>query len=218
MKKFNDVFIYSSNKSKEVRMKNKFITLIVLLFGITLFAQQAKLNESAPNFTLKDSNGKEHSLSDFNGKIVVLEWINYDCPFVKKHYNSKNMQALQEKYTSKGVIWLAICSSAPGKQGNFSADEINKRSKDHNAQFTAYLVDENGKVGKMYGAKTTPHMFIINAEGKLVYAGGIDDKATTDVDDVKSAKNFVSAALDELLNGKQVTTQSSTPYGCSVKY
>lgn len=199
-------------------MKNKFIILFVLLFGVSLFSQQAKLNESAPDFKLKDSNGKEHSLTDFKGKIVVLEWINYDCPFVKKHYNSKNMQALQEKYTAKGIIWLAICSSAPDKQGNFSSEEINKRSKDHNAKFTAYLIDEDGKVGKMYGAKTTPHMFVIDKDGKLVYAGGIDDKATTDVEDVKTAKNYVSAALDELLNGKQVTTQSSIPYGCSVKY
>lgn len=199
-------------------MKNKLIIIFVLLLGVTVFSQQARLNETAPDFKLKDSNGKEHSLSDFKGKTVVLEWINYDCPFVKKHYNSKNMQSLQEKYTAKGVIWLVICSSAPGKQGNFSSEEINKRSKDHNAKFTAYLIDEDGKVGKMYGAKTTPHMFIIDKDGKLVYAGGIDDKASTDVEDVKTAKNYVSAALDELLNGKQVTTQSSTPYGCSVKY
>ena len=199
-------------------MKNKFIIIFVLLLGVTVFSQQARLNETAPDFKLKDSNGKEHSLSDFKGKIVVLEWINFECPFVKKHYDSKNMQSLQEKYTAKGVIWSAICSSAPGKQGNFSSEEINKRSKDHNAKFTAYLIDEDGKVGKMYGAKTTPHMFIIDKDGKLVYAGGIDDKASTDVEDVKTAKNYVSAALDELLNGKQVTTQSSTPYGCSVKY
>lgn len=199
-------------------MKNKFIIMFALLLGTSLFSQQAKLNESAPNFKLKDSNGKEHSLSDFNGKIVVLEWINYECPFVKKHYNSKNMQSLQERYTAKGVIWLAICSSAPGKQGNFSSEEINNRSKDHNAKFTAYLIDEDGKVGKMYGAKTTPHMFIVDKDGKLVYAGGIDDKATTDVEDVKTAKNYISAALDELLNGKQVSIQSSVPYGCSVKY
>jgi len=199
-------------------MKNKFIIIFVLLLGVTVFSQQAKLNESAPDFKLKDSNGKEHSLSDVKEKIVVLEWINYDCPFVKKHYDSKNMQSLQEKYTAKGVIWLAICSSAKGKQGNFSSEEINKRSKNHNAKFTAYLIDEDGKVGKMFGAKTTPHMYIIDKDGKLVYAGGIDDKATTDVDDIKTAKNYVSAALDELLNGKQVTTQSSTPYGCSVKY
>lgn len=199
-------------------MKLQIFFSIIFFLSTTLLSQTAKLNESAPNFKLKDSNGKEHSLSDFKGKAVVLEWINYECPFVKKHYNSKNMQMLQEKYTKQGVIWLAICSSAPGKQGHFSADEINKRSKELDAKFTAYLIDEDGKVGKMYGAKTTPHMYIINSEGKLVYAGGIDDKASTDVEDIKKAKNFVSSALDEILSGRQVSVQSSTPYGCSVKY
>jgi peroxiredoxin len=199
-------------------MKLKIILSLIIFLSTLNFAQSAKLNEIAPDFKLKDSNGKEHSLSDFKGKLVVLEWINYECPFVKKHYNSKNMQSLQEKYTSKGVVWLTICSSAPGKQGNFSADEINKRSKEHGAKFTAYLIDEDGKVGKMYGAKTTPHMFIIDKNGKLVYAGGIDDKASTDIDDIKTAKNFVSSALDELLEGKPVSVQSSAPYGCSVKY
>ncbi len=183
-----------------------------------LFAQEAKIGAKAPDFRLTDSNGNEHSLSDFAGKIVVLEWINYDCPFVKKHYDSKNMQTLQERYTQQGVVWLAVCSSAEGKQGYFSNDEINKRSDDHNAKFTAYLIDEDGKVGKMYGAKTTPHMFIINSEGSLVYAGGIDDIKSTDVKDIEKAKNYVAAALDELLEGKEVTTKTSEPYGCSVKY
>ncbi|MCX8106208.1 MAG: thioredoxin family protein [Ignavibacterium album] len=199
-------------------MKLKIIFSLIFLLGVSIFAQSARLNESAPDFRLKDSNGKEHSLRDFKGKVVVLEWINYDCPFVKKHYDSKNMQSLQEKYTAEGVIWLAICSSAPGKQGNFSPDEINKRSKNHNAKFTAYLIDEDGKVGKMYGAKTTPHIYIIDKDGKLVYAGGIDDKASTDVNDIKTAKNYISTALDEILEGKKVSVQSSTPYGCSVKY
>lgn len=199
-------------------MKIKPIFLLIFFISSLIFAQSAKLNEMAPDFKLKDSKGNEHSLSDYKGKVVVLEWINYDCPFVKKHYSSKNMQTLQEKYSKQGVIWLAICSSAPGKQGNFSSDEINKRSKEYGAMFTAYLIDESGKVGKMYGAKTTPHMYIINSDGKLVYAGGIDDKASTDVADIKTAKNYVSSALDELLSGKQVTVQTSTPYGCSVKY
>ena len=192
--------------------------LFLLLFTVITFSQDAKLNEIAPNFKLVDSNGKEHSLSDYSGKLVVLEWINYECPFVKKHYNSKNMQTLQEKYTKEGVIWLTICSSVESKQGNFTNDEINSRSKKHNAKFTAYLVDLDGKVGKMYGAKTTPHMYIINKDGKLVYAGGIDDKASTDLEDIKGAKNYVSLALDELLAGKNVSVQSSKPYGCSVKY
>jgi peroxiredoxin len=199
-------------------MDKKFVIVFLFLFAIIGSAQTAKLNEQAPNFKLIDSNGKEHSLSDFKGKIIVLEWINYECPFVKKHYNSKNMQAIQEKYTNADVVWLAICSSAESKQGNFSNDEINSRSKKHNAKFTAYLIDSNGKVGKMYGAKTTPHMFVIDKDGKLVYAGGIDDKASTDIEDIKSARNYVSSALDELLAGKTVSNQSSTPYGCSVKY
>ncbi|MCU0415476.1 MAG: thioredoxin family protein [Ignavibacteriaceae bacterium] len=199
-------------------MNRKIVILFIIFFSSLVFAQQAKLNESAPDFKLTDSNGSEHSLSDFEGKIVVLEWINYDCPFVKKHYDSKNMQSLQEKYTEEGVIWLAICSSNKGKQGNFSAEEINKRSENHGAKFTAYMIDEDGTVGKMYGAKTTPHMYIIDKSGKLVYAGGIDDKASTDIDDIKGSKNYVSLALDELLAGKTVSVQSSAPYGCSVKY
>lgn len=199
-------------------MIKKSVVMFLFLFSVLTFSQDAKLNEPAPNFKLMDSNGKEHSLNDFKDKIVVLEWINYECPFVKKHYNSKNMQTLQEKYTKAGIVWLTICSSAESKQGNFSNDEINSRSKKHGAKFTAYLVDADGKVGKMYGAKTTPHMYIIDKTGKLVYAGGIDDKASTDIADIKSAKNFVSSALDELLAGKNVSLQSSKPYGCSVKY
>ena len=199
-------------------MNRKFVILFIIFLSSLVFAQQAKLNESAPEFKLTDSNGSEHSLSDFKGKIVVLEWINYDCPFVKKHYDSKNMQSLQEKYTEEGVIWLAICSSNKGKQGNFSVEEINKRTNERGAKFTAYLIDEDGKVGKMYGAKTTPHMYIIDKIGMLVYAGGIDDKASTDVDDIQDAKNYVASALDELLAGKEVSVQSSAPYGCSVKY
>ena len=199
-------------------MIKKFVIIFFVLFGYSGYSQTAKLNEAAPNFILKDSFGKKHSLSDFEGKIVVLEWINFECPFVKKHYNSKNMQNLQAKYSKKDVVWLAICSSAKSKQGNFSNDEINERSKKHGANFTAYLIDENGKVGKMYGAKTTPHMYVINKEGKLVYAGGIDDTPSTDTDDIETAKNFITAALDELLAGKRVSIQSSAPYGCSVKY
>lgn len=199
-------------------MKTISIILFSFLLISNIFAQEAKIDAKAPDFKLKDSNGKEHSLSDFAGKTVVLEWINYDCPFVKKHYDSNNMQSLQEKYTQQGVIWLAICSSAKGKQGHFSNDEINNRSNEHNAKFTAYLIDEDGKVGKMYGAKTTPHMYVINSDGVLVYAGAIDDIKSTDVNDVKKATNYVAKALDEVLDGKEVSIKSTTPYGCSVKY
>ena len=199
-------------------MYKTFAIIFLVLFGVSAFAQTAKLNELAPDFKLVDSNGKEHSLSDFKGKLVVLEWINFECPFVKKHYNSKNMQSLQLKYTKKDVVWLSVCSSNEGKQGNFSNEEINDRVKNHNAKMSAYLIDTDGKVGKKYGAKTTPHMYVIDKTGKLVYAGAIDDKASTDLEDVNEAKNYVSNALDELLAGRTVSFQSSTSYGCSVKY
>jgi len=199
-------------------MNRTILTFFILIFAISIHAQKVKLNDAAPEFNLKDSFGKEHSLSDFAGKVVVLEWINFECPFVKKHYNSNNMQNLQQKFTDKEIIWLAICSSADGKQGNFSNEEINSRTENLNAKYSAYLIDESGKVGKMYGAKTTPHMFIISREGKLVYAGAIDDKPSTDEDDIEGAKNYVSLALDELLDNKEVGIQNSTPYGCSVKY
>lgn len=199
-------------------MKNLIFLIGIFFLTNVLLAQQASIDSKAPDFKLKDSYGKEYSLNEFKGKTVVLEWINYDCPFVKKHYDSKNMQQLQEKYTQKGVVWLAICSSAKGKQGHFTNDEINKRSKEHGAKFTAYLIDEDGTVGKMYGAKTTPHMFIVNSDGKLVYAGAIDDIKSTDKEDVKKANNYVSKALDEILSGQEVSTKTTTPYGCSVKY
>ena len=202
----------------EFLVRKYYAVLIIMLFSSLMYSQRAKLNEVAPGFTLKDSFGKEHSISDYEGKIIVLEWINFECPFVKKHYNSKNMQNLQEKYTKEGIVWLAICSSAKNKQGNFSNEEINSRSENLKAKYLAYLIDENGNVGKMYGAKTTPNMYIIDKGGKLVYAGAIDDKPSTDIEDIESAKNYVSAALDELLDGKEVSRQSSTPYGCSVKY
>lgn len=199
-------------------MKRFKLIFFFLVISLALFASEAKVGEAAPNFTLKDSNGNEHSLSDFNGKYVVLEWINYDCPFVKKHYESGNMQMLQEKYTAKDVVWLTICSSVPGKQGNYSVEEINKRSSDHKAKFTAYLIDDTGATGKAYGAKTTPHMYVITHEGVLEYAGGIDDIPSADQDDIAKATNYVSKALDELMSGKEVEVKTSKPYGCSVKY
>ncbi|HPI36437.1 MAG TPA: thioredoxin family protein [Ignavibacteriaceae bacterium] len=193
-------------------------TLAAVILFLTNISAQIKIDAEAPKFTLKDSNGKEHSLNDFEGKYVVLEWINFDCPFVKKHYNSDNMQTLQKEYVGKDVVWLLICSSAEGKQGHFSNNEINKRLKALGANATAYLIDEDGKVGKKYGAKTTPHMFVINPEGKLIYAGAIDDKPSTDVDDIDEAVNYVREALNASLAGNAVKVKTSTPYGCSVKY
>jgi peroxiredoxin len=181
-------------------------------------ATAASVGQPAPDFTLSDSHGAPHKLSDFKGKFVVLEWVNYDCPFVGKHYGSGNMQKLQKAYTGKGVVWLSVNSSAQGKQGNFTPDQINAKLKEKGATPTAYLIDSSGTVGREYGAKTTPHMYVIDSKGTLVYAGGIDDKPSTDQSDIPVAKNFVAAALDEAMAGKAVTTASSQPYGCSVKY
>jgi len=192
--------------------------LILALFTTGIFANELQIGKKAPAFTLTDVQGQVHNLKDYRGKLVVLEWINYDCPFVKKHYNSGNMQSLQKKYTAKDVVWLSINSSAPGKQGNFNSEEVLKRSSDQGASFTAYLQDSDGKVGKNYGAKTTPHMFVINGKGKLMYMGGIDNVKSTNVKDIAEATNYVAAALDALLIGEKVDVTSAKPYGCSVKY
>ena len=194
------------------------LAMAAALTAPTTARAAAMVGQPAPDFTLVDSNGAKHSLSDLKGKIVVLEWVNFECPFVGKHYGSGNMQKLQKAYTGKGVVWLSINSSADGKQGYFPPDKINALMKEKGAAPTAYLIDADGAVGRAYGAKTTPHMYVIDAKGSLIYAGGIDDTPSTDQADVATAKNFVRAALDEALAGKPVTTASSTPYGCSVKY
>jgi len=178
----------------------------------------ARIDEPAPAFTLTDYSGGSHSLEDYKGKLVVLEWVNFDCPFVKKHYKPNNMQTLQKKYADKGVVWLSINSSAKGKQGHFDPRTIKARIKKHNAVPTAYLVDADGTVGKRYGARTTPHMYVINKDGVLIYAGAIDDKPSTKVDDVEGATNYVAAALDAAQEGKPVTVKATQSYGCSVKY
>jgi peroxiredoxin len=172
----------------------------------------------APGFTLQDAAGKSHALSSFRGKWVVLEWVNYDCPFVKKHYGSGNMPKSQKLARGKGVAWLSINSSAPGKQGNFAGTELAKRIADSKADVDGYLLDPDGVVGRLYKAKTTPHMFVIDPQGKVVYAGAIDDKPSTDKADIAGATNYVQAALEAGLAGKPVETASTTPYGCGVKY
>ncbi len=148
----------------------------------------------------------------------MLEWINHGCPFVKKHYGSGNMQKLQKEYTAKGVVWLSVASSAPGKEGYMKADAWNKAIVDKKSVATAVLLDPDGVVGRAYGAKTTPHMFVIDAQGNVAYKGAIDDRPSTDTADVPGAKNYVRAALDSVLAGKPVETASTTPYGCGVKY
>lgn len=200
----------------------KLLTINLVLgfiLSISLTAKEkAEIDKPAPGFTLMGSDKNEYSLTDFEGKFIVLEWINFDCPFVRKHYEGKNMQALQKEFTEKGVVWLTICSSAEGKQGNYDVKEINERIKNHGAAVTAYLIDEEGKVGQMYGAKTTPHMYVIDTKGVLVYAGGIDDRPSTSKSDLIGATNYVREALKAVMNGKEVKTKVSKPYGCSVKY
>ena len=178
------------------------------------------VDKPAMTFTLPDLNGKKVSLSDFRGKYVVLEWINYDCPFVVKHYSSGNMQALQKKYMEKGIVWLAICSSAPGKQGHFSSNEIQQRMKENGSTLTNYLIDADGTVARSYGATNTPNMYVINPAGTLLYMGAIDDKPTSNRADIASAKNYVQMALDAALSGKEApqTVKATKAYGCSIKF
>jgi peroxiredoxin len=179
---------------------------------------QAEVGKKAPDFALSDIDGKSVTLSKLQGKFVVLEWFNDGCPFVKKHYNSGNMQGLQKEYGKKGVVWLSICSSAPGKQGNHANDEFKKILKDWKAEPAYLLVDAEGTVGRLYGAKTTPDMFVIGKDGSLVYAGAIDDQPVPDPESIKKARNYVREALDQAMSGKDVATKVTKSYGCSVKY
>lgn len=202
-------------------MKTRILTLIplvALLIGAADLQAQAVVGSPAPDFTLSDTQGAAHRLADLAGKPVVLEWTNPDCPFVKKHYGSKNMQGLQAKYVAQGVTWLTVSSSAPGKQGYYGADDWNRIRTDQGSAATALLLDPDGQVGLAYGAKTTPHLFVIDAAGTLVYDGAIDDKPSTDVADIPGARPYLAEALDAVLAGGPVPTAKTTPYGCSVKY
>ena len=181
-------------------------------------APQAVVGQPAPAFTVTDASGKSRSLADFAGKVVVLEWWNHQCPFVGKHYGSGNMQRLQKEWTAKGVVWLTVSSSGPGQQGYVDQATAAALMKEKGGAPTAVLLDHDGKVGRAYGAKTTPHMFVVDAKGRVVYAGGIDDKPSTDQADIATATNHVAAALAEVQAGKPVTLASSQPYGCGVKY
>ncbi len=172
----------------------------------------------APNFKLNDADGRVVQLSDFKGKTVVLEWNNPGCPFVKKHYGSGNMQKTQAAARAVGAVWLSINSGAPGEQGHMNGAEAKAFVASAKAQPTAYLLDPKGVVGRGYDAKTTPHMYIVDAKGTLVYAGGIDDKPTPNPGDINGARNHVLAALSEIQAGKAVSVASSRPYGCNVKY
>jgi hypothetical protein len=197
----------------------KHLTAFTALAVIAAPASAAPaVGQPAPNFKLADVNGKPVTLSDFRGKTVVLEWHNPGCPFVKKHYASGNMQKAQAAAAKDGAVWLTINSGAPGKQGHMSGAEAKALVAQSGARPASYLLDPRGVVGKVYDAKTTPHMYVVNKAGTLVYAGGIDDKPTANPADIAGARNHVLAALSELKAGKAVSVATSRPYGCAVKY
>lgn len=191
--------------------------LIAGAFATTLSAAP-QVGQPAPAFTATDTNGQTHSLSDFRGKTVVLEWTNHGCPYVKKHYETGNMQALQRDATGDGIVWLSVISSAPGTQGHVSPAQADELTRSRDAAPTAVLVDPEGKVGKAYDARTTPHMYVINPEGTLMYMGAIDDRPTARHADIEGARNYVREALAAMEEGADIPEQVTRAYGCSVKY
>lgn len=200
--------------------KNLFLlTALGAVLSLVVQAKVAEVGLPAPDFTLADINGNTHSLSEYKGKIVVLEWVNPECPFVQKHYNKTgNIPGLQKTYTSEGVIWLTINSAALGKQGDYDPAQVKAWMQQVSAAPTDYLRDQTGVVGHLYGARNTPHIFIINRDGTLVYAGGIDSIATAKPEDIAQATNYVNAAMADLKAGRPVAKGNTKPYGCSVKY
>ena len=199
-------------------MRNAMRTVAMAAAVAVVTAGTAMAQKAAPAFELPDVNGTKHALAQYAGKTVVLEWTNYGCPFVRKFYDAGAMQSLQQTYTGKGVVWLSICSSAPGKQGNLTKEEWLASIAKDGVKATAVLLDPDGTVGKAYGAKTTPHLFVINADGNIAYQGAIDDKPSTKAEDIAGARNYLKAALDALLAGGTVETAETKSYGCSVKY
>lgn len=199
-------------------MKKLFLFLFFAVLIPTLGFAEATPGKPAPAFEVKDAHGTTQKLSDYSGKWLVLEWFNKDCPFVKKHYGSGNMQKLQKTYTDKGVVWLSIVSSAKGKQGYVEPNEALKMMAANKSAATTLLLDVDGTMGKAYGAKTTPHMFVIDPKGMVVYAGAIDDNDSSDPAVIASSKNYVQLALDSAMAGKKVDVVSTRSYGCGVKY
>lgn len=198
----------------------KLTSILTLLFLLTVTPAFAavQVGTQAPDFSAEDADGNKVSLSDFAGKHVVLEWSNFDCPYVRKHYDGGNMQGLQKTYTGKDVVWLTILSSAPGKQGYLEGEELKTRVATEGSNATQVLRDPSGEVGHLYEATNTPHMYVITPGGELAYMGAIDSIKSGDKSDIEKAENYVSSALDELLAGKPVTTAFTTPYGCGIKY
>lgn len=198
-------------------MKKSLMLGLALLFSGSA-VQAVDSGSPAPDFKGMASDKKELKLSDYKGKVVVLEWLNHGCPFVKKHYEGKNMQALQAEYTKKGVVWLSVISSAPESQGHSTAEQAEAEKKTHGSKATKIILDEKGEIGRLYGAQTTPHMYVIDAKGNLAYQGAIDDQPSTKASSLKGAKSYVREALDATLAGKPVTNAQTKAYGCSVKY
>ncbi|HSP42088.1 MAG TPA: thioredoxin family protein [Luteolibacter sp.] len=198
-------------------MKNILIPTIAGAFAL-ITAHAAEIGQAAPDFSVKNVKGETVSLADFKDKVVVIEWINYGCPFVKKHYDSGNMPALQEKYTAKDVVWLTVNSAAEGKQGYHAPAEMAEIATKHGNKASHFLMDTDGKMGKAYDAKVTPHMYIIHKDGKLVYNGAIDSNPSAKTEDVATADKWFADALDAVLAGKEVSNAKNKPYGCGVKY
>src|SRR5438552_7457785 len=201
-------------------MKTKLtLAIIASLVTTALYAfDPPPVGSAAPDFSLTDAKGAAHSLSQYKGKYVVLEWFNPECPFVKKHYGSGNMQKLQQEFTNKGVVWLTIDSNAAGTEGNLTPEAADKILNQWKTHQTALLLDPESKVAKLYGAKNTPNMVVINPEGKIVYEGAIDSKASPNPADIPSSTNYVKNALDESLGGKAVANAQTKPYGCHITY
>jgi hypothetical protein len=181
-------------------------------------AREPAIRKPAPDFSLVDTDGKTHRLSQYRDKIVVLEWLNHDCPAVRKHYKSGNMQKLQKTWTEEGVVWFSINSSAPGHQGHYPPDKAAALTRQKGAAPTAVLLDWHGDVGRAYGVRATPQMFVINKEGVLVYKGAVDDRPSSGAEDLAGARNYVEAALKDLAAGKSVRRPATRPYGCPVRY
>lgn len=193
----------------------KTTTTILALAASAMIASAA---DPAPAFSVPNTKGETVSLADFKGKVIVLEWTNFECPFVKKHYAGGNLPKLQEKYTAKGVVWLTVNSGAVGKQGYLEPAKMAERAAKEGNRATHFLIDSEGVMGKAYNAKVTPHMFVINADGKLVYDGAMDSKATTKAEDIATAEPLLANAIDAVLEGKPVSNAKNAPYGCGVKY
>ena len=194
-------------------------TAAMVVWGTGLMAATAEVGKVAPDFTLTDIQGSNHTLSDLKGKTVVLEWVNPECPFVKKHYDeSGNIPKTQKSATAEGVVWYTINSASPGQSGDYNATRVSGWLAKNGAGTTAYLQDHDGKVGRLYDARTTPHLYVIDDKGILVYAGGIDSIRSAKVADISKATNYVTEALADVKAGKPVRTPTSQPYGCAIKY